>query len=127
MIFNYPAFISGIWLGMVLMAIVGVPASGFATGYQTVLQTETEDAYRGRIFGALDTTGAMLMILGASIAGAATARLGAVVILSIDGIMYIASGILALRQLAHVAVNRRTANASVPVDGSRAAEPPTTA
>jgi MFS family permease len=99
MIFNYPAVISGIWLALVLMAIVGVPASAFGAGYTTAIQTETEDAYRGRVFGALDATAATLGMVGAVIAGVATARLGPVLILSLDSLMYVASGMVALRLL----------------------------
>ena len=106
MTFNYPAVIDGIWLAMILMAIVGVPASAFGAGYTTAIQTETEDAYRGRVFGALDTTAAMLMIIGATIAGFATARLGPVLILSIDSLAYVAGGLFALRVLRGVVSSR---------------------
>jgi MFS family permease len=98
-IFNYPAFIPGIWLGLVLMAVVGVPATAFGTGYLAALQTEAEDAYRGRVFGALGTTQGLLMIVGAAIAGAATERLGAVAVLTIDSLAYVAAGAFALRAL----------------------------
>ncbi len=98
--FNYPAFVPGIGLGLVLMAVVGVPATAFGTGYTAAIQAETEDAYRGRVFGALGTTSALLMIVGAVIAGLATARLGAVAVLTIDSLAYIAAGAFALRTLA---------------------------
>ena len=99
MTFNYPAVISGIWLAMILMAIVGVPASAFGAGYTTAIQSETEDAYRGRVFGALDATAALLAMVGAVIAGVATARLGPVLILSLDSLAYVAAGVIALRIL----------------------------
>ncbi len=95
--FNYPAFIPGIWLGLVLMAVVGVPATAFGTGYAAALQAEAADAYRGRVFGALSTTMALLMIVGAAIAGVATERLGAVAVLTIDSLGYVAAGAFALR------------------------------
>ncbi len=97
--FNYPAFIPGIWLGLVLMAVVGVPATAFGTGYAASLQAETADAYRGRVFGALGTTSALFMIGGAAIAGLATERLGAVAVLTIDSLAYVAAGAFALRAL----------------------------
>ena len=68
-IFNYPAFVPGIWLGLVLMAVGGVPATAFGTGYTAAIQAEAADAYRGRVFGALGATSALLMIVGAAIAG----------------------------------------------------------
>ncbi|HEV2109233.1 MAG TPA: MFS transporter, partial [Thermomicrobiales bacterium] len=98
-IFNYPAFIPGIWLALVLFVIVGVPVTAFGTGYTTTVQTEAEDAYRGRIFGALSTTMGLLMIVGAAIAGAATERLGAVAVLTIDSLAYVAAGAFALKML----------------------------
>ncbi|MDP9368127.1 MAG: hypothetical protein M3Q03_07605 [Chloroflexota bacterium] len=97
--FNYPAFLWEIWPGLILMAIVGVPATAFGTGYTAALQTEAEDAYRGRIFGALGTTMGLLMIVGAVIAGLATERLGAVAVLTIDSLAYVAAGAFALKAL----------------------------
>lgn len=104
--FNYPAFLPGIWLGVVLMAIVGVPATAFGTGYVAALQTEAADAYRGRVFGALGTTMGLLMIVGAAIAGAATERLGAVAVLTIDSLAHVAAGAFALRTLGTGAATR---------------------
>ena len=105
-IFNYPAFIPGIWLALTLFVIVGLPVAAFGTGFTTAIQTESEDAYRGRIFGALSTTMALLMIAGAAIAGVATERLGAVAVLTIDSLAYVAAGVFALRTLGSGAVTR---------------------
>ena len=100
MVFNYPAFVPGIWLGLGLMAIGGVPATAFGTGYTSALQADVTDAYRGRVFGALGATSALFMIGGAAIAGLATERLGAVTVLTIDSLGYVAGGVFALRALA---------------------------
>lgn len=100
MIFNYPAFIPGIWLALVLFVIAGLPVTAFGTGFTTAIQSESEDVFRGRVFGALSTTMALLMILGAAIAGAATQRFGAVAVLTIDSVAYVAAGAFALRTLA---------------------------
>jgi MFS family permease len=99
MVFNYPAFVPGIWLGLVLLAAGGVPATAFGTGYTAALQAETADAYRGRVFGALGATSALFMIGGAAFAGLATERLGAVTVLTIDSLGYIAGGAFALKTL----------------------------
>ena len=98
--FNYPAFIPGVWLGIVFMAIVGIPVTAFGTGYTTAIQTEASDAFRGRVFGALNATAALLMVVGALIAGVATERIGAVTILTIDSLAYMAGGVFALVTLA---------------------------
>jgi len=98
-IFNYPAFLSGIWLGLLLMAIVSVPATAFGAGFTTTIQTETADAYRGRVFGALNTTMALLMIVGAALAGAVTGRLGATTVLTVQSASYVVAGLFALKML----------------------------
>jgi hypothetical protein len=99
-VFNYPAFMPGIWLGLVFMAIGGVPGVAFGTGYASAIQAEAGDAFRGRVFGALLATSALFMIAGAAIAGLATERLGAVAVLTIDSLGYVAAGVFALRALA---------------------------
>jgi MFS family permease len=104
--FNYPTFAPVIWPGLVLMAVVGVPVTAFGTGYVAAIQAEAEDAYRGRIFGALGTTTALLMIVGAAIAGVATEWLGAVAVLTIDSLAYVAAGLFALRTLRAAAARR---------------------
>lgn len=106
-LFNYPAFVPGIWLGLICMVAGGVPAAAFGTGYTAAIQTEAEDAYRGRVFGALLAISALLMIAGAAIAGFATERLGPVAVLTIDSLGYVAAGVLALRAMATWQVTRR--------------------
>ncbi len=95
-LFNYPAFTSGIWLGLLFLCLAGFPVSAFSTGFTTVIQTEAEDAYRGRVFGALSTTMGLVMILGASIAGPLTERFGVVPVLSVQSASYPVAGIFAL-------------------------------
>ena len=100
MLFNYPSFVSGIGLGLLLMGLAGLPATAFGTGYLSALQADVDDAYRGRVFGALLATSALFMIIGAAFAGIATARLGAVAVLTIDAVGYIAGGLFALMAMA---------------------------
>lgn len=114
LVFNYPAFVSGIWLGVVLMALDGLPGTAFGTGYIAALQAETEDAYRGRVFGALGATSALFMIAGASIAGLATERLGAVAVLTIDSLGYAAAGVFALVATTSGAARYRRKRPSTP-------------
>lgn len=95
-LFNYPAFVPGIWLGLIALAAGGVPGAAFGTGYTAAIQVEAGDAYRGRVFGALLATSALLMIVGAAIAGLATERVGAVAILTVDSLAYMGGGVVAL-------------------------------
>jgi MFS family permease len=95
-LFNYPALVPGIWLGLIALAAGGLPGAAFGTGYTASIQVEAGDAYRGRVFGALLATSALLMIVGAAIAGFATERLGAVRVLTIDSLAYMGGGVFAL-------------------------------
>jgi len=108
LIFTYPVFISGVWLGVALFIVVGLPITAFFTGGMTTMQAETEDAYRGRVFGALNTTMALLMVVSAAIAGFATDRFGAVAVLSFDSLAYIVSGIVALKLMGAAIAARAT-------------------
>jgi MFS family permease len=99
MTFNYPAFISGVWLGVAFMAVVGIPVSAFQTGYMSTVQSESTDVYRGRIFGALNATSALLAMVGALIAGVVTGRIGAVPTLTLQSASYIVAGLVALRMV----------------------------
>jgi Na+/melibiose symporter-like transporter len=106
-IFNYPAFVPGIALGLVLFVVVGIPGVGFGTSVNTLLQTAVADAYRGRIFGAVGATQGMLMLAGAALAGGLGDRLGVVTMLNIQGGGYVLAGLLALTLLIDVRTQAR--------------------
>ena len=106
MLFNYPAVISGIWFGLVLLCLAGFPVTAFGTGYTTTIQTEADDAYRGRVFGAVNTTMGLLMIVGAGIARPATERLAAVTVLSIQAVAYPVAGVFALTMMGEWTLGR---------------------
>jgi MFS family permease len=118
-IFNYPAFFSGITLGLILFVVVGVPVTGVLTSLYTLLQNATEDRYRGRVFGAFDTTQALLILVGTLVGGALGDVIGVVVVLNVQGGAYVLAGILVLMLLAGASVrkaepsteNRRTGSA----------------
>ncbi len=99
-IFVYPSFVEGIALGLALFVLVGVPATGLTAGLQTLLQTSAEDRYRGRVFGALGTTQALLMLTGTLIGGALGDAVGIVPVLVVQGCAYIVVGGLVLSLLA---------------------------
>ena len=96
LIFNYPAFVPGIALGLALFVVVGVPATAIGTGVTTLLQTTTDDAHRGRVFGALGTTSGLTFIVSALAAGGLSERLGVVPVLNVQGIAYIVAGLAGL-------------------------------
>lgn len=94
-LFNYPIFFPGLAIGIAALIVVGVPGAGVATGLTTALQKETEDAYRGRVFGALLTTSALFELLGMGIAGTLGDRLGSGLI-NLQVIAYVLGGVLVL-------------------------------
>ncbi len=98
-VFNYPAYFSGIWLGVLFMAFVGVPGVGFSTSINTLLQSGVEDGYRGRVFAAVDTTQALMQLIGTLLAGTLGGLLSVVTVLNVQGAGYIVAGLLALSLL----------------------------
>jgi len=51
------------------------------------------DEYRGRVFGAFGTTGALMALAGSALAGALGDRVPVVAVLSIQGGVYIVAGL----------------------------------
>lgn len=115
-IFVYPAFIEGIALGLILFVLVGVPVTGVVASLQTLLQRSTEDRYRGRVFGALGTTQALLMLTGTLLGGALGDALGIVPVLVVQGGAYVLGGILVLVLLAGVTVGKSHPGKDDPAD-----------
>jgi predicted MFS family arabinose efflux permease len=95
-LFNYPLFLSGIWIGIVLIGLVGIPTISAGAGFMTMMQQAVQDAYRGRVFGIRGTIAALLQLAGTLIAGALGGVVGPIVLLNIQGGSYILMGLLAL-------------------------------
>ena len=95
-IFNYPAFLPSLIPALVLMAVVGIPASGFGAGYTTLMQTNVTDKLLGRVFGVVGTTSAFGMLLGMGTAGVLSDRLSVVPVINIQGVVYFLAGLLVL-------------------------------
>ena len=93
-IFNYPAFFPGFTLALFLFVAVGIPGVAMQTGMNTLLQSAVADEYRGRIFGTYGMTGALLALAGATLAGTLGDRVGPVMLLNIQGAVYVVAGLL---------------------------------
>jgi MFS family permease len=82
-----------------LVVALGVPAGatvvGSIVGEQTLLQKWVPDGYMGRVFGAYETTQALLMLAGIGLAAVLAGPLGAVVVLSFVGVLYVMAGAVA--------------------------------
>ena len=81
---------------MVLAFLVGIASVGSRVGSQTLLQENTEDAYRGRVFGTLAMTGSSLELFSVGFAGVMAERVGIVLILSSAAGITVLAGVLAL-------------------------------
>jgi MFS family permease len=97
--FNYHVIIPGVTPGLVLMALAGFPVAALITGVTTLLQTSTDDAYRGRVLGAYGALGALSSLVGAGLGGVLGDRLGIVTMLNIQGVAYCVAGLIALALL----------------------------
>ena len=81
-----------IGIDLILMAIVGVPVAGFAAGSTTLLQTQVEDRFRGRLLGTLNTSMAPLMAAGMLTSGALAGIIGIVPMLDVSASFDLAAG-----------------------------------
>lgn len=89
-------------------AVLGIPILFAASNLTTILQTGTEDAYRGRVSGAYTTTIAFVSLLGSTFATLATDRAGIRLVFALGGLIFVASGAASLRILpssAHSSAN----------------------
>lgn len=85
---------------LTLATIMGVVAVCWLASQQTLLQTNVEDRYLGRAFGAFATTNSLTLLLGTLSAGALADVAGIVPLLNSSAILYSSAGLLALSLLA---------------------------
>jgi MFS family permease len=96
MLFNYPFFFTGFWFALLILMLAGIPASGAMTSTLTLLQTNTDDQYRGRVFGALTTITGVFGLIGMAFAGVMGDVMGIVPVINLQGIGYIVGGLMVL-------------------------------
>lgn len=83
-------------LALGLLAVVGVPSVVWAVAHQTLLQRQAADRYRGRVFGALGTSAALLGLGGTGLASALATPVGTVPLLDLACALYLLAGLAAL-------------------------------
>jgi MFS family permease len=83
-------------VGMGWMVFAGFPAVGSGTGRQSIVQEETSDAFRGRVFGALSSVGSVALLGGLALGGILGDRVGIVPMLTFAALIRIFGGIIAL-------------------------------
>ena len=95
-LFNYPLLLSGVGLGLLLMVLVGIPSVAAGSAGQTLLQQDVADRYRGRVFAAVGTTSAALMLVATLAAGVVGKTLGPIAMLNVQGGAYVVAGLFVL-------------------------------
>lgn len=91
-IINFPLY----WIALVGLALAGIPAVAWMVSIQTLLQSATDEAYLGRVFGAFGTTTTLLMLFGSLLGGGLGDLIGVPFLLNIASLCYILGGILAV-------------------------------
>jgi hypothetical protein len=95
---------------------------------QTLLQQSVADSYRGRLFGTLNTTMSVFMLVGMVLASGLGAQLGVVPLLDVAGIFTFLAGLVALAMLSDTnwqqteATRESIASASLSVGGDRGSQ-----
>lgn len=96
-LFTYPLVLSGLWPGLLLIAIVGLPAAACGASWTTLMQTGVQDEYRGRVFGAIGTTQSLLSLLGLLVAGMLGGLVSPILLLDLfQGGSYVFAGLVAI-------------------------------
>ena len=78
-----------------LITLAGIAVIGAFVSLLTLLQSNVDDEYRGRIFGALNTVQAITMLFGMVLASGLGDHLGIVTMLEVDAGFNILAGVLA--------------------------------
>ncbi len=95
-IFLYPLIWVTVWPAIALMIVVGVPGSLLLAAAMTLLQRNTSDALRGRVFGSLGAVEGVAIVTGTVAAGLLGQSLGIVATLCAQGAGYVAAGAMIL-------------------------------
>lgn len=111
-IIDIPFFIPGLFIIGLLFALVGIPGTGIVVGANSLLQKLIEDKLRGRIFGAFLATEGLASLVGMGIASLLGDRLGATLLLNIQGAMYTLAGLLVIWTLWNLAHAKAAVEAS---------------
>jgi MFS family permease len=86
-------------LALVVMVLNGLVAMGSQVGPQTLLQRQTADELRGRVFATLGTTEALMRLSGLGLAAAFGDLAGVVPVLTLASLLFVLAGALALSRL----------------------------
>jgi Na+/melibiose symporter-like transporter len=94
--FCYPLAWHSVAPAFVCMVLVGVPGAFLIAGMMTVLQRLTDDASRGRVFGALFATEGLAVLVGTVAAGILGDIVGVIPVLVVQGLGFLLGGLAVL-------------------------------
>jgi MFS family permease len=104
LLFVSPLVRPEIAVGLAIITLVGVTTVAFGAGFNAILQTTVEDAYRGRLLGTIFTTMALLRLGSTVLAGILGSVISPIPLLvTFQAGSYVALGIVALALLPHEA------------------------
>lgn len=95
-IFLYPLGYVAIWPAIAGMIVVGLPGALAVAGLITLFQRNSEDSYRGRVFGALSAVEGVTVLAGTLGAGYLSRLVGIIPVLAIQGGGYVVAGLAML-------------------------------
>lgn len=90
---------SAVVVAAAFMVLAGFPAVALNASAMGIIQVETVDAFRGRVFGAFTTTQGLSMLAGLLIGTLAIDRFGIVPVLSAGASMWMVGGLIAATRL----------------------------
>jgi MFS family permease len=76
------------------MVLAGPPSVAGGAGMQSIIQEQTSDAYRGRVFGAFSSTTSVSMLVGFAAGGILGDMIGLVPVLSAAALIRVVGGLL---------------------------------
>jgi predicted MFS family arabinose efflux permease len=77
-----------------VLVLIGPALMAWLISLQTIGQKETEDAYRGRVFGAIGTSTTFIMFFGSAIAGFMADQIGTVILVGAAATIYMLAGVI---------------------------------
>jgi predicted MFS family arabinose efflux permease len=78
-----------------ILVLIGPALMAWIISLQTIGQKEAEDAYRGRVFGAIGTTTTLILFFGSALAGLLADQIGTYILIAVSASFYILAGLLA--------------------------------
>jgi MFS family permease len=98
-IFLYPTLYVAAWPAVLGMVLVGFPGAVLIAARTTLLQDNSTDAQRGRIFSLLFAVSALSLTIGAVTAGFLGEAIGIIQVLALQGGGYVVAGLMVLALL----------------------------